>query len=43
MPNYEFAKYEVRDRVAWVTLSRPEVTNALYAKRTVSCPASGWG
>ena len=25
----KFVKYEVKDRVAWVTLNRPEAMNAL--------------
>ena len=29
MPSSPTVKYEVRDRIAWVTLNRPEVMNAL--------------
>ncbi len=30
MVNYEFILFEVRDRVAWITLNRPEVLNAMH-------------
>lgn len=30
MANYEFIVFEVRERVAWITLNRPEVLNAMH-------------
>ncbi len=37
--SYEFAKYEKRGRIAYVTINRPEVLNALHAAATAELSA----
>ena len=30
MAEYDYILFEVRDRVAWITLNRPDVLNAMH-------------
>ena len=34
---YEFITYRVQDRIAYVTINRPEVMNAMHAEATRRC------